>query len=105
MFAFLIQNTVIIEELIRRRYDFSFTGLEDLTDRIGRYPLLAAYAEDAQYYQTAYYLGTSLYGNGKAIAAEAFWAFLSARPEAGVWQNHAARQLRSPRVELAVEMP
>jgi tetratricopeptide (TPR) repeat protein len=105
MFAFLIQNTVIIEELIRQRYDFSFTDLADLTDWAGRYSLLSAYMEDAQYYKTAYYLGTSLYGNGKALSAGSLWTFLGARSEAGEWQQYAQRQLRNPRVELAVEMP
>ncbi|MDR0583405.1 MAG: hypothetical protein LBG57_03540 [Treponema sp.] len=106
MFAFLIQNTVIIEELIRREYDFTFTNLETLTGEIGRSPILSAYADKADYYKTAYYLAAALYGNGKAAARE-LWAFLASRSEAGEWQNRAAAQLGpgGPRLERLVEMP
>jgi tetratricopeptide (TPR) repeat protein len=105
MFAFLIQNTVIIEEVTRHEYDFTFTGLEALAAEIGRYPLLASYAQKTEYYKTLYYLGTSLYGNGKTATARTCWDFLGARPEAGEWQNRALGQLRGPRAEPAVEMP
>jgi len=105
MFSFLIQNTVIIEEVIRNRYDFSFTTLEALAPEIGRYPLVADYAEKNEYYKTAYYLGASLYGNGKTVPARELWTFLAAQSAAGEWQARAAGQLRSPHVERLVEMP
>ncbi len=38
MFAFLIQNSVLIEELIRRDYDFSFSSLENLAALVQRRP-------------------------------------------------------------------
>ena len=105
MFAFLIQNTVIIEEVIRNRYDFTFTTLEDLSVEINRYPLLAEYAEQNEYYKTAYYLGASLYGNGKTAAARDLWNFLSAQNDAGEWYTRSLTQLRSPHVERTLEMP
>ncbi|MDR2434958.1 MAG: hypothetical protein LBD47_10385 [Treponema sp.] len=107
MFAFLIQNTVIIEELIRREYDFAFTSLEALIEETGRSLILSAYTAKADYYKTAYYLAASLYGNGKAAAARELWAFLASRSEAGEWQNRAAAQLGpgGPRLERTVEMP
>jgi tetratricopeptide (TPR) repeat protein len=105
MFAFLIQNTVIIEEVIRNRYDFAFTTLEDLVVEINRYPLLVEYAEKTEYYKTAYYLGASLYGNGKTTAARELWTFLSTQSNAGEWQVRAQAQLRNPQVERMVEMP
>ena len=105
MFDFLIQNTVIIEEVIRNRYDFTFTTLESLVDEINRYPLLKDYAEKNDYYKTVYYLGASLYGNGKTAAARELWTFLSAQNAAGEWQARAVGQLRSPHIERLVEMP
>jgi tetratricopeptide (TPR) repeat protein len=105
MFAFLIQNTIIIEEVMRHEYDFTFTGLEALAPEIDRYPILASYTEQTDYYKTAYYLGASLYGNGKAAPARGFWTFLSTQSRAGEWQTRATGQLRSPHVERAVEMP
>jgi len=105
MFAFLIQNTVIIEEVIRNQYDFSFNTLEELAVEINRYPLLTEYAEKNEYYKTAYYLGASLYGNGKTIPARELWNFLSTQDNAGEWQVRARSQIRSPHVERLVEMP
>jgi len=105
MFAFLIQNTVIIEEVIRNRYDFTFTNLETLAPEINRYPLLAEYVDKNEYYKIAYYLGASLYGNGKASTARELWTFLSTQDTAGEWQVRAQSQLRNPQVEQLVEMP
>jgi len=105
MFAFLIQNTIIIDEVIRHTYGFAFTTLEDLAVEINRYPLLSEYAEKNDYYKTAYYLGASLYGNGKTATAMGIWNFLAAQNRAGEWQNRARGQLKSPHVERALEMP
>ncbi|MDR0623688.1 MAG: hypothetical protein LBG10_04595 [Treponema sp.] len=105
MFAFLIQNTVLIEEIIRAQYDFSFTTLEALMAEIRRNSPLAAYVEDVDYYKTAYYLGTSLFGAGKLASARLFWNFLAAQEGAGEWRGRARTQLRSPFVERAIEMP
>jgi tetratricopeptide (TPR) repeat protein len=105
MFAFLVQNTIIIDEVIRHTYDFSFTTLEKLADEINRYPLLSEYAEKNDYYKVAYYLGASLYGNGKTPSAMGIWNFLAAQSRAGEWQARALGQLKSPHVERALEMP
>ena len=105
MFAFLIQNTVIIDEVIRRRFDFTFTTLEALAAEMNRAPLLVEYTQKNEYYQTAYYLGSSLYGNGKTAAARSLWNFLATQSRAGEWQTRAQAQLRSPSVERAMEMP
>jgi len=105
MFAFLVQNTIIIDEVIRHEYGFAFTALEELAVEINRYPLLSEYAEKNDYYKTAYYLGASLYGNGKTAAAMSIWNFLAAQNRAGEWQNRARGQLKSPHVERALEMP
>ena len=105
MFAFLIQNTVIIDEIVRRRFDYSFTSLNALASEINRNPILLDYTEKNEYYKTAYYLGTSLYGNGKTIAAVSIWNFLAAQNNAGEWQQRARSQLQSPHVERGLEMP
>jgi len=105
MFAFLIQNTVIIDEIIRRRYDFAFTSMIDLAAEINRNPVLADYAEKNEYYKTAYYLAASLYGNGKTASAQGIWNFLAIQNRAGEWQSRSINQLMSPYVERAIEMP
>jgi tetratricopeptide (TPR) repeat protein len=105
MFAFLVQNTVIIDEIIRNRYDFSFTSLEALSPEINRYPILTDYAETNEYFKTAYYLAASLYGNGKTAAAREIWNFLLAQNHAGEWQSRSLAQIRSPRIERPLEMP
>jgi hypothetical protein len=103
--AFLIQNTILMEELLRNRFDFSFTTLEAMVDEALRRPALPAYMEEVEYYKTIYYLGAALYGSGKLPPAREFWTFLSRRPAAGEWNGRALAQLRSPFVEKAQEMP
>jgi tetratricopeptide (TPR) repeat protein len=116
MFAFLIQNTIIMEEVKRRQYDFSFTtqtevhenqirSLSELADIINRNTLLLSYIEEVEYYKTAYYFSASLYRNGKTAAAHAIWEFLASVPQAGEWHNRALYQLRSPHFEPIIEIP
>jgi hypothetical protein len=105
MFAFLIQNSVILDELKRSRYNFTFTTLEDLAAEMNWNRLLADYAEKKEYYKTAYYLAASLYGNGKATSAMGIWNFLATQSRAGEWQARAIGQLRNPHIERVQEMP
>jgi tetratricopeptide (TPR) repeat protein len=98
LFAFLIQNSVLIEEVIRTQFDFSFTTLDSLIEETPRRPVLLAYIEEVAYYQTLYYLGTALNGSGRLPSAREIWSFLSGRgAAAGEWSARAAAQLRSPR--------
>ncbi|MDR2633626.1 MAG: hypothetical protein LBC51_08415 [Treponema sp.] len=105
MFSFLIQNTIVIEEVIRNQYDFTFTTLENLMALAMKRPILVDYIEGAEYYKTLYYLGAALYGDGKLVPARRFWTFLSGCSDAGEWGGRASSQLRSPFVEQVVEMP
>jgi len=102
MFAFLIQNSVLIEELIRRDYDYTFSTLENLITLVQRRPELAAFMEETEYYRTAYYLATALYASGKTRPASQLWAFLAARNNAGEWGNRARRN-PTPYIERPLE--
>jgi len=104
-FAFLIQNTIIMEEIKRRQFDFTFTNLSKLSEEIRKSAVLSSYAQETEYYKTAYYLGASLYRSGNTSVARNFWAFLAGLPEAGEWRERAIVQLRSPQMEPIVEMP
>jgi len=115
MFAFLIQNTIIIDEVSRRQFDYSFNGLapvaqkdgktplERLSDEINKNRLLTEYAEKTEYYKTAYYLGASLYANGKAASARSIWNFLATQTATGEWQARSLAQLKTPHVERVME--
>ena len=105
MFAFLIQNTIIIEEVRRRQFDFVFTDLSSLAEEINKNALLLSYVSEVEYYKTVYYLGASLYRSGRITVARSFWSFLASQPQAGEWQSRAIVQLRSPQLEPIVEMP
>ena len=105
MFSFLIQNSIIIEEIRRRRFDFTFTTLQALADQINRNPLLLTYINDVEYYKTAYYLGASLLRNGKTAPALGIWRFLASQPQAGEWHSRAIVQLRNPQTEPIIERP
>jgi hypothetical protein len=105
MFAFLIQNTVIIEEVIRGRYDFTFTTLAALMEEIRRNIRFEAFLEETEYFRTAYYLASAFFAAGKQKPARELWDFLAACPEAGEWRLRSLNQLRSPYIEKALEMP
>ncbi|MDR2759689.1 MAG: hypothetical protein LBB78_09955 [Spirochaetaceae bacterium] len=109
LYAFLIQNSIIIEEILRNQFDFVFTNLENLQSEIARRPVLTAYIEEVEYFKTIYYLGSAFYGAGKPTPAREFWTFLSLRNGAGAaageWGTRARGQLRSPSMEPAVEYP
>jgi len=105
MFAFLIQNTIIIEELRRRQFDFVFTDLSSLAEEINKNALLLSYVNEVEYYKTVYYLGASLYRSGRITVANGFWSFLASQPQAGEWQSRAIVQLRSPQLEPIIERP
>jgi hypothetical protein len=105
MFAFLIQNTLLIEEALRSRYDFSFTSLAALMDETRRQRRLMSFLEETEYFKTVYYLASALYASNKNKPALELWEFLSSCPEAGEWRVRARGQLREPHIEQAVEMP
>jgi len=105
MFAFLIHNSVIIEEIIRNEFDFTFTSLDTLPEWINRYSILGEFTETVEYYKTVYYLACALFATGKRTPAQGMWTFIGTYAPAGEWQNRARAQLRQPRVDPAVEMP
>jgi tetratricopeptide (TPR) repeat protein len=105
MFAFLIQNSILIEETRRDRYDFVFESLENLVDGLGRRDDLLEYIGRSEYYRCAYYLGNSLYGVGREGSARTLWTFLGGRERIGEWRGLALAQLQRPSVENAVESP
>jgi tetratricopeptide (TPR) repeat protein len=105
MFVFLIQNSIFMDEIIRSRFDYTFTTLDDLLNEVAARPQLAAYFAEADYFKTMYYLATAFYGNGKPVPARDLWTFLSRRSDAGEWRGRAVAQLRSPYLERAIEMP
>jgi hypothetical protein len=105
MFAFLIQNTLLIDEVIRGRYDFAFTSLEDLMGEIRRQRQLLAYLTETEYFRTMYYFASALYASNKHKPARELWAFLASCPEAGEWRVRAQGQLRNAYIDRAIEMP
>jgi tetratricopeptide (TPR) repeat protein len=105
IFAFLIQSTVLLEEITRSRFDYAFTDLESLLEEVKRRPSLLSYLEECEYYKTVYYLGNAFYGDGNVRTAREFWTFLAGQEAAGEWRGRARAQLQSPFVERAVENP
>jgi tetratricopeptide (TPR) repeat protein len=99
MFAFLIQNTILIEETQRSLYDFTFESLGALVETITRREDLLGYIAEVEYYRTAYYLGSALYGIGRGSPARELWTFLSRMERTGEWQGRATAQLQRPSVE------
>ncbi|MDR2509775.1 MAG: hypothetical protein LBC77_03925 [Spirochaetaceae bacterium] len=98
-FAVLAQSTVIVEEAVRRRFDFEFTTLENLAAEISRRGAIKDYIVKVDYYRTLYFLGAALYANGKAPPARGVWSFVAGNSDAGEWGRRAQNQLRAPFVE------
>jgi tetratricopeptide (TPR) repeat protein len=105
MFAFLIQNSILIEELQRSRYDFVFESLESLMAALDRREDLANFMAQREYYRSVYYLGSALYGVGRGNSARDLWAFLGSREGIGEWRGRALTQLQRPSLEALVENP
>jgi tetratricopeptide (TPR) repeat protein len=99
MFAFLIQNSILIEELQRSRYDFVFESLEQLMDAMDRREDLQAFMDRSEYYRCAYYLGGALYGIGRGNSARDLWTFLAGLEQIGEWRGRALVQLQRPSLE------
>jgi tetratricopeptide (TPR) repeat protein len=98
-FAFLIQNTTIIDEIIAEQFDFKFTDLENMMQAIARRKALKDYVKEIDFYKTAYYLAGALYALDNTVPARELWTFLSANDEAGEWRQRARSQLRSPFID------
>jgi tetratricopeptide (TPR) repeat protein len=105
MFVFLIQNSILLDEIIRQDYSYSFSTLDDLLDRVMRRKDLSEWIVENEYFKSMYYLGTGFFGDGKPQPARDFWTALSRREEAGEFRVRAAAQLRNPQLERAIEMP
>ena len=102
MFAFLIQNTVLIDEIIRREFDFTFTNLNDLMVFVRSRPELEDYLHETEYYRTIFYLSSALFATGKTRPSRELWSFLAGSPGAGEWGERARRN-PTPYAERAVD--
>jgi tetratricopeptide (TPR) repeat protein len=107
MFVFLIENSTLLDEIIRRDYSYTFTTLDDVLDIAAGRRELAEWIEENGYFRSMYYLGMRLYADGYSQAAREFWTVLARRPEAGEFYVRAAAQLRrqTPLLEPVVEAP
>ncbi len=105
LFAFLIQNSIIIQNLLDTQFDYRFSGAADVFDQIFVDEPLQEYASNVEYYKVMYYLGASFYGSGNLTVARNFWRLLENKPEAGEWSTRAESQLASPFIEKINEMP
>ena len=98
LFAFLIQNSVIIEAMLRSQYDYSFTSIPALMSDIAKRRDLLAYINETEYYRTLYYFANSLYGINRRSSAREIWTLLRDNGS-GEWQVRAAAQLRNPQLD------
>ncbi|MDR2601385.1 MAG: hypothetical protein LBC53_02890 [Spirochaetaceae bacterium] len=103
MFAFLIQNSTIIEEVIRKQFDYTFTNLNDLQTALERKKELKNYMQTVEYYRTLYSLALALYATGEEKPAREIWAFTAGAAEAGEWAGRSLGQLKKPHVEKPAE--
>ena len=104
MFAFLIQNTVLIEDAMRREFDFIFTSLDDLMMMIGSRRELLDFLEESEYFRVIYYFSSALYATNRQFPAMQLWEFLAGSDRAGIW-GERARMSSVPIVESVIVLP
>jgi hypothetical protein len=106
LFAWLIASSTAIEAYQSKQIDeFRFSTLAAVTAALFRRPDITAYLNEVDYYETAYYLGASLYGAGRERAARSVWTYLADEANAGEWRVRAQRQLRAPEIDVPVPLP
>ena len=98
LFAFLIQNSVIIDALLQSRYNYAFSSLSNLMNDIAKRSDLLDYLEETEYFKTLYYLANSLYGVNRRSSAREIWTFLGDHGS-GEWRARAVSQLNNPRLD------
>ena len=104
MFAFLQQNTVLIENVLSRQFDFTFTTLDDLMAQVITRPALREFMEEVEYFRTAFYFATALHATGRTGPALQIWNFLARSEHSGLW-GVRARQSPAPVLVPAVHLP
>jgi tetratricopeptide (TPR) repeat protein len=106
LFAWITAVSTVIEAYQSKLVaDFRFTTLSAVTGSLSRRPDITAYMDEVNYYQTAYYLGASLYGAGRQNAARSVWTYLAGEENAGEWRVRAQRQLQNPQIDPPVPQP
>ena len=104
LFAFLIQNSVLIDEVRRFNYDFTFTTLDNLMLSVRRRPELLNFINDTEYFRTIFYLASALHAGGRTKPATQLWTFLASSNDSGEWGSRA-RRYPVPYIENLIEMP
>ncbi len=98
-FAFLLETTLIVEELRQRDQSWRFSSLSAAWRDAMALPELRERALEDEYFKTIYYFAASLYAVGKRTSAFELWRFVSSVPEAGEWGTRSKRQIQSPYIE------
>ena len=102
LFAFLIQNSIIIDTLLQSQYNYTFTSLSALMNDIAKRRDILAFLEETEYFKTLYYLANSLYGVNRRNAARELWSFLRDNAN-GEWRGRALSQLNNPLLDQIPE--
>ena len=102
LFAFLIQNSVVIDALQQSKYDYAFSTLPDLLSDIAKRRDLNTYLDEVEYFKTMYYLANSLYGINNRTRSREIWTFLKDHGK-GEWKGRAASQLNNPQLDRIPE--
>ena len=97
--------TRIVEHLLEADPDYRYLGVARLLEDLRRSRLLTEYAQTADLYRQLYFLGASLFGDGKLAAAREIWTLVADSGFYDRWAARAAAQLESPETEPLIELP
>lgn len=105
IFSFLIQNTLLIEELKRQVFEYTYTTYPDMLGRLIKVPTTLEYVKTEEYFKMLYYGAASFYAVGERSLAQRIWGYVVTYSPEREWKNRSNRQLQSPFIEPVNDKP
>ncbi|MCX7655688.1 MAG: hypothetical protein N2Z76_04090 [Treponemataceae bacterium] len=105
IFSFLIQNTLLIEELKRQIFEYTYTSYPDMLGRLIKVPTTLEYIKTEEYFKMLYYGAASFYAVGERFLAQTIWRYVVTYSPEREWKNRSSRQLQKPFIEPVNDKP
>ncbi|TCW60273.1 hypothetical protein [Treponema sp. J25] len=105
IFSFLIQNTLLIEELKRQVFEYTYTTYPDMLGRLMKVPTILEYVKTEEYFKMLYYGAASFYAVGERFLAQKIWGYVATYSAEQEWKSRSSRQLQKPFIEPVNDKP
>lgn len=78
---------------------YPFSGILYTLHQARKRPALMQYLDEGLFYQSLYYLASSLFAEGYQEQARDIWSVIKEIPEAGDWQDYSIERLENPSLQ------